>query len=248
MSTISIDTATSRPFVPLPSPFDRYHLTLNDRQRDPPAITRILLQPSVAGNLLSVPEPYKQSDADLFLNLDPHRNDEQRYTRSGLEWKDELRGRIPFTVIRDSETGELSGTVFIRRNGWQWLNASEEAKSERDQRVKRNNALPDGDATISYSIGAPASQSCLLILIDKSGFYLDPKLQGRGIMTAALETSIRLAQHYMGAAHIEGVCLVENIGSRIVFEKCGLRPVKEVDMLWKGGRVRQVLILRNDAA
>ena len=80
-----------------------------------------------------------------------------------------------------------------------------------------------------------------------TGFYLDPQLQGQGLTTAALQTSLLLAERYMHAKSFEGICLADNVGSRRVLEKCGFRLVKEVDMLWKKGKRKRVLVLQRRA-
>lgn len=156
---IQVDPLSRRPFVPLPSPFERYRLTLSDRSLNAPSITSILSIPSIAGNLSSVPEPYTLRDAEYWLSLPPQGNDEARYLRQGIDWHDEdtvreqLKERIPFCVIRDSENGELVGSVSVRRNNWEWLNSSKEANVERERLVKMNEALVPGDPEICYSIG-----------------------------------------------------------------------------------------------
>ena len=153
MTTIHVDAVSKRPYVPLAPPLERYHLTLPNSTLDPPHMTRILSQPIVSSKLTSVREPHSLSDAVSYLALEPHCNDEVRFVRDEMDWKKELKERIPFTVIRDSESGELKGTVTIRRNMWEWLNLDQGAREQRDAFVKANEALPPGDPDIIYSIG-----------------------------------------------------------------------------------------------
>ena len=266
---IQLDTVTGEPYVPLPAPFASFRLTPLHAERFDPSdidiITRILSTPSVNENLSRAPEPYTRADAVAFLRS--HCASDATFEADALDWTDEvavravLAHRVPFDTLRrarpDGQPGwEIVGHVGVRRNAWEWLAGQDPIRMK--ALIEENLAKEDGDSTIEYSVGElrPAVLPCrvwrqsLSDQITVSGYYLDPELQGSGLMTSALSLSLSLAREYMCARRFEGICRDANIGSRRVLEKCGFRQISEVaearemvSMPWKG-RTEEIRVLR----
>ena len=244
MATILVASDGS-PYVSLLEPFDSYRLTPL-RESDAEEIYLILKDLRVASNLSSVPEPYTPEMAKEFLGtvMLP------RIRRSNtLDWSDSeavsssLRTEMSLQTIRDSQ-GKLVGNISIRRNTWEWC-WSQEAQ----EMWKENEAKEAGDESISYSLGKyriTIIEMTLTLANITTGFYLSPILQGHGIMTAALSTSLALAQRYMNIRHIEGICRADNVASRCVLEKNGLSLKETAIMPWKKGEQQRMRVLRRD--
>ncbi|ANB11779.1 hypothetical protein AWJ20_4601 [Sugiyamaella lignohabitans] len=61
------------------------------------------------------------------------------------------------------------------------------------------------------------------------GFYLNPKYQSKGIMTACLKAVIqKIGVERYGIKHYYGECFAGNIGSRKTFEKCGFKYIRTI--------------------
>ena len=75
------------------------------------------------------------------------------------------------------------------------------------------------------------------------GFSVVPLWQGRGLATEALEKVLEYLTENEGIPCVTAWCAAENVGSRRVLEKAGMRLLsEEKDGLEVGGRVYDKLV------
>jgi RimJ/RimL family protein N-acetyltransferase len=87
--------------------------------------------------------------------------------------------------------------------------------------------------------------------IHNSGYYLNPSVGSKGLMTAVVAEGLAYAKQYMNAGHIQGMCRSDNIASRRVLEKNGFiqqhqQEANELQMEWKKLGLLKVVVYNMD--
>lgn len=83
-----------------------------------------------------------------------------------------------------------------------------------------------------------------------AGYFIYPKLWGKGYMTEALKRVLEFAFSENNVYRVSTGCLAENIGSEKVMQKCGLiKEAEHIDYEWHDGKMktrREYRILKNE--
>ncbi|GAA5928779.1 GNAT family N-acetyltransferase [Sporobolomyces koalae] len=198
------------PYLALSHP--RYSLILTPaRPTDFDVQTECLNDWSVTSQLIGPPYPYSREMAADWANM---KWEETRHVFNNWAKQVEQEGDqvelepiqqgLPFSTIRIQDTGEWIGEIGINR----WIFRDVADVDERDRLKRENDERKVGDRELVWSFG----------------YYLLPKYQGQGIMTAALASLIESYYiPYLDAYTIRSSAFVDNVASVRVQEKCGLK-------------------------
>ncbi len=232
---LQVDLKTGEPYLRLPFPHDDIIVT-PCRPEDVSAIAKVLNDPDIYKWLYSPKYPVLEDQAQERLN---------RFMKGCKDALKELEdvhaadpsgvnhfvGSCPVKVIREVKedgTQVYIGEFGVRRHDFFYVRDIE----KREALVGENSRRVVGDPEMIWSIGSKVSLlrlervAHLLLLVD----YLAKSHQGRGIMSAVIETIMREWMiPRMGAKIIRVEAFTGNAGSVRVFEKNGFVLDETVD-------------------
>ncbi|GAA5907712.1 GNAT family N-acetyltransferase [Sporobolomyces salmoneus] len=191
------------PYIPIPSSRTQNLdlIVTPPRTSDLTAQTTCLNDPSVGIQLIGPPYPYTDQMGREWYEMKWRHT--ESYFRSLSSEEGDGRRELPFSTIREKETGEWFGEIGVCR--WEFREIADE--KERERLRKENDERAIGDEELIWSFG----------------YYVSPKFQGKGIMTHVLSSLFEsVFIDYLDAKIIRSSAFVDNEASIRVQEKCGL--------------------------
>jgi ribosomal-protein-alanine N-acetyltransferase len=163
--------------------------------------------------------------------------------------------RLRLRPIQDSDVDDLwpyvSDPALSRMMSW----SAHTDRSQTLEFIRQVSAALAGNAGVTWAIEHEGrAMGCVALddlrfelrawRLDRAelGYWIAPALWGQGLMTEAASAAIRCSFEVIGLHKITCGCIAENVASRRVIEKLGLRPVgRHEDDVWRDGRWWSVL-------
>ncbi|TDL20914.1 hypothetical protein BD410DRAFT_319915 [Rickenella mellea] len=206
---LEIHPTTSEPVLRLPAPHDNIIIT-PPRTTDAPFHVTLINDPSICPHIGGA-YPHTLQDAQNLLERNITRSLDVLARLEGSDKTNTFINSSPVNSlreVREDGTDQYLGNIHIGRHRWIDILDPE----RRDKLIAENFAKLEGDPGIVWDIGD----------------HIAPSHQGRGIMTAAIQTIIeKWAIPRMNAHKFREVIQKDNQASVRVFQKNGF-IVKEV--------------------
>ncbi|KAF8166547.1 hypothetical protein K438DRAFT_1774990 [Mycena galopus ATCC 62051] len=170
MTGLEYNPTTREPFLRLPAPFSNYIIT-PPRMSDVAQSVEIMNDPFVF-KWMGRSTPYTADNAEAWLTKVKAQANAAAEELRGVSEPHPVSG-CPVRHIREEQadgTDLFIGDVGLARSSWSEVLDAE----ERARLVAENNARPAGDPEIVWHVG----------------YYLAPSYNGRGLMTAAVNTIV----------------------------------------------------------